>query len=345
MPAGSGSGGAGSSAAVSLRVSPELLRADAAVGGGGSDLWTTLERGLAESGIPWSAVRDEEHQMPGSESSFSSSFSSAPRWAYLESDFAYAPHRLTCSEGGQGGGREELFGTRYPLALIFEEDVAASFAASLALLPNFLDWLRSPLRSFGGSLRVTLVLIGGQKPVSLKKEHSERLALAMVRLGVGTVEVRDCAHAAQYVVQCAAAVAECKRRRVPSRFKVPGVRCQTLPKDPQDKLRLTWVSQLMQVAGVSEEIAKAVAGRYASPSALLLAVAESAAAAAGGSAADDQGGLRIEAPSMTEVADAFLADLEYPTRGKKGTRRLGPVVSRRLFTLFHADTPADTVLS
>ena len=63
--------------------------------------------------------------------------------------------------------------------------------------------------------------------------------------------------------------------------QVPGARCQTVPKDPQDKSRSsnafsltprlanTWVSQLMQVQGMSEEMAKVVAERYKSPFAMM----------------------------------------------------------------------------
>merc|ERR1740121_734810 len=119
-----------------------------------------------------------------------------------------------------------------------------------------------------------LVLVGAARPSSLRPEEATSLACSLVRYGVGSVEVVDVDHAVQYVLQCAATVQECRRRRVPSRFKVAGVRCQTLPRDPQDKLRLTWVSQLMQVAGVSEEIAKAVSERYSSPGLLMQAVTQ-----------------------------------------------------------------------
>ncbi|CAE8667283.1 unnamed protein product, partial [Polarella glacialis] len=155
------------------------------------------------------------------------------------------------------------------------------------------------------------------------------LSAALLRWGAGFVEVRSPEHAAEYTAQCAAAVATSRKRRVPSRFKVPGVRCQSLPQNPDDRLRITWVSQLMQIPGVSEEVAKAVAGRHPTPAALLEAVA---AAASGGESVD------------AAVADAFLADLEYPIRGKKGTRRLGPVVSRRIFALFHPGVLPEHVL-
>eukprot|EP00435_Cladocopium_sp_Y103_P019508 s2655_g4.t1 len=45
------------------------------------------------------------------------------------------------------------------------------------------------------------------------------------------------------------------------------------------------------------------------------------------------------------TADRFLSDLELPIRGKKGTRRLGPVLSRRLFTLFHPYASSDQLIA
>lgn len=53
---------------------------------------------------------------------------------------------------------------------------------------------------------------------------------------------------------------------------------------------------------------------------------------------------RTQAPRGDLASDDFLADLEYPVRGRKGTRRLGPTVSRRLFALFHPNTPPEHVL-
>ena len=82
----------------------------------------------------------------------------------------------------------------------------------------------------------------------------------------------------------------------------------------------------MQIPGVSEEVAKAVAGRHPSPGALLEAV-EAAAA-----------------PPGAQRAERFLADLELPIRGGRGTRRLGPVVSRRIFELFSPGATPDHVL-
>lgn len=55
-------------------------------------------------------------------------------------------------------------------------------------------------------------------------------------------EVVDMDQAAQYVSQCASSVVECRRRRVPSRFKVAGVRCQTLPKDSVGRCSLSKLS-------------------------------------------------------------------------------------------------------
>jgi len=152
------------------------------------------------------------------------------------------------------------------------------------------------------------------------------LATCLVRHDAGLVEVQNAVQSAAYVVQCANAVAEAKRRRTPSRFKMAGARCQTLPRDTTDKLRLTWVSQLMQLPGISEEIAKAIANVHQSPAAMLEAVAQ---------AADRMGMV---------AADSFIADLEYPIRGHKGMRRLGPMVSRRVFATFHPGSTPEKML-
>eukprot|EP00449_Zooxanthella_nutricula_P047916 CAMPEP_0198591306 /NCGR_PEP_ID=MMETSP1462-20131121/136719_1 /TAXON_ID=1333877 /ORGANISM="Brandtodinium nutriculum, Strain RCC3387" /LENGTH=170 /DNA_ID=CAMNT_0044322863 /DNA_START=9 /DNA_END=518 /DNA_ORIENTATION=- len=168
------------------------------------------------------------------------------------------------------------------------------------------SWLGTAPRPFDPDVRVMLVLVGKPRPASAQQEHCASISAGLVGQSVGAVEVRDARHAAQYVVQCAASIAESRKRRVPSRFKVAGVRCQTLPKDPQDKLRLTWISQLMQVAGVSEEVAKVVAERYPTPIAMIQAVTSAAARG-----------------QKSGEADSFVADLEVPIRGKKGSRRVG----------------------
>lgn len=311
-------------------------------------LWPALEAGLEAAGVSWTAM--EEAALgplpePWRSSEGGSSGSSALPWGYLECDFAYAAHRTCCAEAHQGAGREDAIGTRFPLVLLFAEPSSQSPLLRQESLGVLASWLGTAPRPFGSRVRVLLVLVGNSRSgAKVQKEQCAALSSGLVRHGVGTVEVRDAQHGAQYVVQCASSVLESRRRRVPSRFKVAGVRCQTLPKDPQDKLRLTWVSQLMQIAGVSEEIAKVIAERHPSPLALMEAVARAGAGSAG-SAGGREAAEASRAPvALAAAADSFLADLEYPIRGKKGTRRLGPVVSRRLFTLFHPATPPEHVL-
>lgn len=310
-------------AGVSLRASRALRE---------GELWSALSQGLQERGVPWEAVDEEALGLPpGLVAGRGAGHGDAPvSWAYLESDFVYAAHRTTCSEVGAGvgrDGREDAVGTRFPLVLLFEP--ATSLEEAPRALGNFVAWLRTAPRHFDAHTRILLILVGGQHVAGLRQGHADALAACLVEHGVGAVEVHDADNATQYVLQCAASVAERRRRRVPSRFKAAGVglaaRAGRLCSD-ENPWRLVWVSQLMQVAGVSEEIAKAVAGRHASPVALM-----EAAAALGTSA-------------TSAVADSFLADLEYPIRGKKGTRRVGPVVSRRLFALFHPATLPEHVL-
>eukprot|EP00747_Dinoflagellata_sp_TGD_P179288 gnl/TRDRNA2_/TRDRNA2_29876_c0_seq1.p1 gnl/TRDRNA2_/TRDRNA2_29876_c0~~gnl/TRDRNA2_/TRDRNA2_29876_c0_seq1.p1 ORF type:complete len:307 (+),score=38.37 gnl/TRDRNA2_/TRDRNA2_29876_c0_seq1:40-960(+) len=251
-----------------------------------------------------------------------------PRWAYIESDFEYTPHRQLCKEGGLSCAAA---GSRFPLVVAFGEGKSACDLAVAA--DAFTKWLSSAPRPFATS-RVLLVLICGAKPSTLRPDCATALASCLVQHGVGVVEVRDAAHAAEYLAQCAASISESRKRRVPSRFKVAGTRCQTLPQNPEDKLRITWVSQLMQVPGVSEEIAKVIAGRHPNPASLLEAV----------SRADPDGSSLGDGGSTSSVADKFLADLEYPIRGKKGTRHVGPIISRRVFALFHPATSPEHML-
>lgn len=338
---------------VALRVSAALCGADA-----GGPLWPKLQEALQESGIAWSPI---DHVMLGggppqpwgSSGDGGSDGSGGARWAYLESDFPYAPHRalVAASTGGgvtgapsadeaaSSGGAGSAMTTRFPLLLAFE-DVGSARAAPEAL-GALAAWLRSAPRPFGAQARLLLVLIGeARSGVAQRQEQALVLSASLVRHGVGSVEVCSVEHASRYVVQCALSVAESRKRRLPSRFKVAGVRCQTLPRDPQDRLRLTWVSQLMQLAGVSEEIAKSIAGRHSSPGALMQAISDAFGASG---ASSSSAGARGPADASA-LADAFLADLEFPIRGKKGTRRLGPVVSRRIFALFHPEALPEHVL-
>mmetsp|Transcript_127035 Transcript_127035/g.206745 ORF Transcript_127035/g.206745 Transcript_127035/m.206745 type:complete len:306 (-) Transcript_127035:45-962(-) len=299
---------------VTLHVSEALRHLDV--------LWCALERSLQER-LAWV---DVDETTAGSKAPPIEGGHLLP-WAYLECEFHYAPHRQICAEGGVTAA-----GTRFPLVLLFVESATAAMVAKLA--GDLQDWLSTPGGLFAQSR--TLLLAYGGKPASLRRDAAPTLLKALVQHDFGVVELKDAIHASEYVVQCATAVAESRKRRVPSRFKVAGVRCQTLGSDPADKLRIAWVSQLMQIPGVSEEIAKVVAERYPTPAAVMRAAADAdpAGACAQGSCEGHPG----------SVADGFFADLEYPIRGKKGTRRIGPIVSRRIFTLFHPATPAEHLL-
>lgn len=254
-------------------------------------------------------------------------------WLYLETDFGYAPHRQVCAEGGES----RSLGTRYPMIMIFAEAKdAAEVAENASLLRT---WLSVQHGRFERS-RV-LLLSYGSKPASRDSPHAAlSLTAATMRHGLELVELHGLPQAAEYIFQCAAAVAESRKRRVPSRFKVAGLKCQTL-RDPGDKLRISWVSQLMQIPGVSEDIAKVIAERYPSPGVLLDAVARADEA----QRASSSSGL-AEPPHgvCNATADAFLSEIEFPIRGKKSTRRIGPIVSRRVFTLFHASVAPELVL-
>jgi len=294
---------------VKVRVSEALRSSEA--------LWPRLVQAL-EGRVAWQPLDDEA----GSLLAFPvlTRRGNLP-WLYLESEFGYAPHRQVCAEGGE----TRAVGTRLPTVLLFvEASEAAEVAESAGLLRT---WLSVQHGKFESSR--PLLVAYGARPASFGPQGSA-LAAGLVRHGLGVVELHGVPEAAEYVVQCSAAVAESRKRRVPSRFKVAGLRCQTL-RDPGDKLRISWVSQLMQIPGVSEDIAKIIAERYPSPGVLLDAVARASASSA------------VAGPDAL-MADAFVAELEYPIRGKKSTRRIGPIVSRRVFTLFHPDVTPELVL-
>lgn len=290
-------------------------------------LWPAVTSAI-EGRVPWKAVDDAAYNPPDIPGKRAKAGSQCLPWAYMESDFPYLSQRQTFISSGCDANpvshasaceAAEAMSTRFPLFLAFLESSASAVDLAEALQP----WLHAQSETLAKS-RSVIVCFGGR---SASKSCKVAIAMAScaVRRNVGIVDVHDAAHAAEYVAQCANAITESKKRRMPSRFKVAGVECKSLPRS--DKLRVAWVSQLMQVAGVSEEIAKVVASRYPSPASLLDAVAK----------ADPRGACAAPtaAAASMAAAESFLADLEYPIRGKKSTRRMGPILSRRIFMLFH----------
>jgi len=289
-------------------------------------LWPALLRAL-EGRVAWAPLEEdaaEDLTLP-----VSTRRGELP-WCYLECDFGYAPHRQVCAEGGET--RAVL--TRIPALFIFADAAEAHEVAAAA--GQLRTWLASPHGRFEASR--PLLLSHGSRTASLGSADAAKALIAGLLCGLDIVELHGALEAAEYVAQCAAAVAESRKRRVPSRFKVAGVRCQTL-RDPGDKLRISWVSQLMQIPGVSEEIAKVVAERWPSPGALLGAVAR-AGKDARGAGSSSGSAIGVDA----SIADSFLAEMEYPIRGKKCTRRIGPIVSRRVYSLFHPGVSPELVL-
>lgn len=291
---------------VKLRVSEALQEEEG--------LWSALQKRLQDH---LSYEQADDYEPP-----ILSATPSAPsktrrlRWAYMESVFHYAAHRSLCQEDATA----DDIGTQFPLILVFEE--ASSIILAPSAVGKLVDWLRCASRPFVCSR--LLVVVIAPRAASLRREVAAGFAASLVQHRVGFVEVRTVEQAAEYTLQCALAIAASRKRRIPSRFKIAGVKCQTLSRDPDDSLRRIWVSQLMQLPGVSEDIAKTISNRYSSPAALLKAVSSIAGSPAVGGA----------------TGDLFLADLEYPIRGKKETRKVGPVISRRIFTLFHPQASA-----
>eukprot|EP00929_Paragymnodinium_shiwhaense_P006539 TRINITY_DN11012_c0_g1_i8.p1 TRINITY_DN11012_c0_g1~~TRINITY_DN11012_c0_g1_i8.p1 ORF type:complete len:262 (-),score=46.44 TRINITY_DN11012_c0_g1_i8:267-1052(-) len=198
----------------------------------------------------------------------------APWFAlWLESDFMYIAHRDICAEmkapaaasSAAGPASGDSSGTRFPLlALVVEADAVDAVASAI---PRAVTRINQNSEATFAKSRL-LLLVVGKKPASCRSAAAAAFATNLVNCSVAAVELTDVVHAAEYVVQCASSIAESRKRRVPSRFKVlavlpiPGSRCQTLPAGPDDKVRIAWVSMLMQIPGVSEEVAKVIADKY-----------------------------------------------------------------------------------
>merc|ERR1719316_2525239 len=228
-------------------------------------------------------------------------------WAYLECSFDYSTHSNQASV------------TRYPAIFIFvgpddlhsaDSPLMKAYELARQLVDNFEPFSRSQI----------IIVISRERKRS-RPDIMESLARCLVKSHVNCVEVSTADGGAGYILQCASAVLESRKRKFPSRFKTEGERCQTVPRRQENQQLITWISQLMQVPGVSEEVAKVIAKRHSSPAALLAAV-------------------NGNPPAKQE----FLADLEVPIRGQKSSRRLGPVLSRRLHSLFSASVQEGEVL-
>ncbi|CAK9067058.1 unnamed protein product, partial [Durusdinium trenchii] len=224
-------------AAVTLHISPELqLKAPL----------STALREAAEGRVTVEELESSAAPLP---------------WALVQADFNYVSQWTVASAKDPFAP----LGTRCAAALCFAEATQATSAVEALSA-----WWPSKAAECPGA-RLLLVLIG-PKQASLRVDAAECLTEALLTLQMDFVEVRSAPLAAAYAVQCAESVAKSRGRALPSRFKVAGAKCQTLPKDPSDRLATTWVSQLMQVQGMSEEIAKVVAERFNSPFAFMEAV-------------------------------------------------------------------------
>eukprot|EP00913_Durusdinium_trenchii_P017206 g16179.t1 len=220
-------------AAVTLHISPELqLKAPL----------STALREAAEGRVTVEELESSAAPLP---------------WALVQADFNYVLQSLRPGPPVLRALQDPFapLGTRCAAALCFAEATQATSAVEALSA-----WWPSKAAECPGA-RLLLVLIG-PKQASLRVDAAECLTEALLTLQMDFVEVRDWADrmrnqpplAAAYAVQCAESVAKSRGRALPSRFKVAGAKCQTLPKDPSDRLATTWVSQLMQVQGMSEDL-------------------------------------------------------------------------------------------
>mmetsp|Transcript_21567 Transcript_21567/g.50286 ORF Transcript_21567/g.50286 Transcript_21567/m.50286 type:complete len:333 (-) Transcript_21567:74-1072(-) len=260
-------------------------------------------------------------------------------WLYMETDFEYAPHRLRKLHPA------DFTGTQHPVVLLFAGFSPGPAGGSLqdccSRLPDFLEWLLRRQPSFGDS-RFLLIFrhAAGRRNAA---QTAELAASCLVGVSVGLVEVADDAGAAKYVAQCVNSVVESQRRRIPSRFKVAGPRCQTLSIDSADAVQMAWISQLMQIPGISEEVAKAIATRHKSPALLMEALVEWEQECASGVLlrGDGSGHPRHQ----KQAQETFLAAIEVPARGKREVRRIGAAISKRVCGIFHASAAPYQLLS
>ena len=126
---------------------------------------------------------------------------------------------------------------------------------------------------------------------------------------------------------------------------IPGSTISAVPRTP-DTLKRLWQTQLLQLPGVSEEVACAVSAAFPTPS-TLFARAEAEAAAAPAGAEGTPGGRgkgkgRASTARGASKLQAELADIVVP--GRCGNRRLGEALARRILRVFVLETDPEAPL-
>lgn len=172
--------------------------------------------------------------------------------------------------------------------------------------------------------------------------------MGMVRYGLDAVEVSSVKEAGIYVALAVEAVRKSEREKKLKLRK--GDVCRSVgilggggpgssgPAGVRGEFYVQWVSMLMEIPGVSEEIAKTVAETYPSLKKLLSDLGGEKGA--GGASASGQVKLVSAAAGYNCAATTNkLENLEIATRSKKESRRLGPVVAGRIVGFFSGDDP------
>eukprot|EP00916_Digyalum_oweni_P016215 GHVL01026608.1.p1 GENE.GHVL01026608.1~~GHVL01026608.1.p1 ORF type:complete len:273 (-),score=48.78 GHVL01026608.1:793-1611(-) len=95
------------------------------------------------------------------------------------------------------------------------------------------------------------------------------IANILIQHKINVVEVSNHSQAVDYLCKCAEAVRESFGRKLPSRFETRGKGCTVIRKGVDRNTNEIWLSQLMQLPGVSEDVAETVAAKHPLPMSLV----------------------------------------------------------------------------
>uniref|UniRef100_A0A0G4H338 ERCC4 domain-containing protein n=1 Tax=Chromera velia CCMP2878 TaxID=1169474 RepID=A0A0G4H338_9ALVE len=225
--------------------------------------------------------------------------------------------------------------------------------------------------------RVIVLLLGVREALGTRKGPLTRdilqQASAELQIG-GGADVIHCPAADErrqseavkgFIMETLKSIAQCRGRAPESFFKArpQGYRAATLGDeivDDEEQQRNLWISMLMQVPGVAEESAKAVAAKFPSPISLFVDPLDRGETGEGphggeeGQAEGEEGtrGNSEESQTHTGAGETSLtrkerlcsmlselADTELPSRraAEKKPRRLGPALAARILAVWNAE--------
>eukprot|EP00392_Amoebophrya_sp_AT5.2_P005101 g5110.t1 len=168
---------------------------------------------------------------------------------------------------------------------------------------------------------------------------TDYLAKGLIRYDLDVVEATSLDEAGVYVVLAVEAVFKSKTKKSTGEFHHRSEGCKSVPVNVEGVGAMfgTWCSMLMEIPGCGEEMAKVVAERWKSLPEFVKAVEEEAVAGggAGGGVASGKG--------SCNAVERELEELAVPIRGKNETRRLGPVLAKRIVQFFASEDSAEII--